>query len=254
MFSILGVALKAVGGIFSGIPLKVYLIVAGVALVAGSLAFGVHEWDKRQWNAGFNAGWSADHKNYVKFQNAVAVQTKKAQTDNQTYVTTVETKGSQVTAKTEKTLEQKISASHDSADAYVQRMSEQSTAADSGSSAVSVPQVGGSTGSAATASAGAFISTTDIEICAENTVKAQAWPEWYAQQQAIYNVPDKVSMATVRAIVPIESVIGTTAEGTQTLVGIDAFHSPIHAPEEIADSADDGGDQQSQTAHKYFLP
>lgn len=244
MFSILGVALKAVGGIFSGIPLKVYLIVAGVALVAGSLVLGVHEWDKRQWNAGFNAGWSADHKNYVKFQNAVAVQTKKAQSDNQAHVTTVETKGSQVTAKTEKTLEQKISASHDSADAYVQRMSEQSTTADPGSSTVPVPQVGGSTGSAATAGAGAFISTTDIEICAENTVKAQAWPEWYAQQQAIYNVPDKVSAATIGTGVPVTIMLA------QSLVGVDTFHSAIHAPEEIADSADDGGNQESPAVHR----
>lgn len=107
----------------------------------------------------------------------VRAATAKAQADDLMHARAVETRQAKISQEIQDDLTSRLASARADAARYAERLRTASQASDSGSAAASVPSFPDAPSSAVGASQDAFVA--DAAICAENSVKAQGWLDWY---------------------------------------------------------------------------
>jgi hypothetical protein len=150
--------------------------IAGVLIVASLLSAYGH----RQYERGSH---SRDAQVATLIQNIAERQAAsvKAAADNLAHVKQVEAEQASITKEQSNALTRQILDARSALAAYLVR----SKAGQGNASQGVVSSIPGSSGGITGAGENAVVSVADLGICADNTVKAKAWQDWYRDQAAI---------------------------------------------------------------------
>lgn len=123
---------------------------------------------------------------YQNFQNEVKNKTEAAQVADQKHADTIHAQDEAIRTKNETSLQARLDAAQSAAADYAAKLRNQSkTNSGSGGAPSSSPAANPS---GTTPDAGKDPVLDDARICAENTVKAQGWLDWWKEVSA---VPDR---------------------------------------------------------------
>jgi hypothetical protein len=155
-------------------PLLPYI--AGLLILAGLLsAYGHRQYERGSHSRDAQVATLAQN---IAEREAASV---KAAADNLAHVKQVEAEQAAITKEQSNALTHQLTDARSALAAYLVR----SKAGQGNASQGDVSSVPGSSGGIAGASENAVVPVADLGICADNTVKAKAWRDWYNEQAAI---------------------------------------------------------------------
>ena len=164
--------------------LSVFLSPLARYLGSGMIAIGLWLWiDHRGYQRGFHDRDAEVAALNLTISN-VHTAAEKARADDLAHAKAVEAQQSAITQEASRDLEQKLADARRIADDYARRLQSATPQADPGrGGAEDLPRAPDTSGSAPGAGVDPLLD--DLRICSENTVKAQAWLDWWNRQGAV---------------------------------------------------------------------
>lgn len=126
---------------------------------------------------------------YANFQKEVKVKTDAAELADKQHADAIHQQDEDIRIKGEDLLKDKLAAADRDAAAYATKLRNQASGNPRPIGSQGSGSVANSSGSAPTASGTSVVDVpgNDARVCAENTVKAEQWRDWYLKAQAVPN-------------------------------------------------------------------